>query len=87
MTTKETLLKNYALLEWLTSYDFDKPEEVYDAIVQCQNEEAWESAIEKYQIDIWEQAEDFYWEYLQEQIESSYHSAIRLNKELNEVTI
>jgi hypothetical protein len=33
MTTKETLLKNHALSEWLSSYDFDKPIEVYDALV------------------------------------------------------
>jgi len=86
MTTKETLLKNHALSEWLTSYDFDKPEEVYDAIMQCQGEEEWETVLEKYQIDIWEFVQDWDWEFLLNRIKDTYESATKLNKALNEVT-
>lgn len=83
MTTKETLLKNHALSEWLTSYDFDKPEEVFDAIVQCQNEEEWEVVIEKYQIDIWEHIQDCYWSWIIEKIQRSYETAKILHDQLS----
>lgn len=78
----EQKLKDHALNQWLTSYECDNPEECYNALMNCQNDDEWDAALEKYQVTIWEQTEDFYWEFLRDQITGTYNTTKRLIEDI-----
>lgn len=85
---KESILKQYALDQWLSSYKTDNPAYLYDLIttkkfLDC-SDDAYTDLADTYELEPWELIESHEWEYIVQQIENTYYSIKNLLETLGE---
>lgn len=82
---KDTMLKEFALGQWLSFYESSKVNEIFDELMDCPNEDTYFDIINKYELTEWELVESAYWEYTVEQIRNTYSSLCSLIESLEKL--